>query len=327
MAHRSSRSLCQLGRRPAFRGISGRLPSGIASAALWGLLGGALLVTGCPSDDKQQATGPKADTACPKELGTKCKVLKDEWDPAKLVVEYHVLVPAETKHDEAQKYLEALYRHLMTRRDAAPTQLSAFLYTNEAQFTTPPLSPVGTVIQKPSDKAPAFENKIALELWQQVEEAIHIKDRADRKLKRKLEYVAEGDKGKVLITLPFTESNADEWAKELSFAQVMAHFTEFSLQLFNNIPELNQFVYVARWNDKEVAHVEISKADFQRLRIRDVEERIGQQAGRTFVELAEGKGSEASVEKAHQRRRAAEYKKILDQIKGQAVIASELLNK
>ena len=65
---------------------------------------------GLALDDKQQATGPKADTTCPKELGTKCKVLKDEWDPAKLVVEYHVLVPAETKHDEAQKYLEALYR-------------------------------------------------------------------------------------------------------------------------------------------------------------------------------------------------------------------------
>ncbi|HRI50143.1 MAG TPA: hypothetical protein PLW65_08175 [Pseudomonadota bacterium] len=297
-----------------------------APGALWVLLGGALFVTGCP-DDKPQATGPKADTACPKELGTKCKVLKDEWDPAKLTVEYHVLVPAETKHDEAQKYLEALYRHLMTRRDATPTQLSGYLYTNEAQFTTPPLSPVGTVVQKPSDKAPSFENKIALELWQQVEEAIHLKERGDRKLKRKLEYVAEGDKGKVLITLPFTESAAEEWAKELSFAQVMAHFTEFSLQLFNNIPELNQFVYVARWNDKDVAHIEISKADFQRLRIRDIEERIGQQSGRTFVELAEGKGSEASIEKAHQRRRAAEYKKILDQIKGQAVIASELLNK
>ena len=291
------------------------------------MLGGSVLLAGCPSEDKQQSTGPKADTACPKELGSKCKVLKDEWDPAKLVVEYHVLVPAETKHDEAQKYLEALYRHLMTRRDATPTQLSGYLYTNEAQFTTPPLSPVGTVIQKPSDKAPAFENKIALELWQQVEEAIHLKERGDRKLKRKLEYVAEGDKGKVLITLPFTESAAEDWAKELSFAQVMAHFTEFALQLFNNIPELNQFVYVARWNDKDVAHIEISKADFQRLHIRDVEERIGQQSGRTFVELAEGKGSEASIEKAHQRRRAAEYKKILDQIKGQAVIASELLNK
>lgn len=321
MAQRSSRSLPRRGLVSASWAARWAAPG-----ALWVLLGGALFVTGCP-DDKPQATGPKADTACPKELGTKCKVLKDEWDPAKLAVEYHVLVPAETKHDEAQKYLEALYRHLMTRRDATPTQLSGYLYTNEAQFTTPPLSPVGTVVQKPSDKAPSFENKIALELWQQVEEAIHLKERGDRKLKRKLEYVAEGDKGKVLITLPFTESAAEEWAKELSFAQVMAHFTEFSLQLFNNIPELNQFVYVARWNDKDVAHIEISKADFQRLRIRDIEERIGQQSGRTFVELAEGKGSEASIEKAHQRRRAAEYKKILDQIKGQAVIASELLNK
>jgi hypothetical protein len=291
------------------------------------LLGGTLLFAACPSDDKPQATGPKADTACPKELGPKCKVLKDEWDPAKLVAEYHVLVPAETKHDEAQKNLEALYRHLITRRDPSPTQLGGYIYTSEAQFTTPPLSPVATVIQKPSDKAPTFENKISLELWQQVEEAIHLKERSDRKLKHKLEYVAEGDKGKVLITLPFTESASEDWAKELSFAQVMAHFTEFALQLFNNIPEVKQFVYVARWNDKDVAHIEISKADFQRLHIRDVEERIGQQAGRTFVELAEGKSSEASVEKAHQRRRAAEYKKILDQIKGQAIIASEIANK
>ena len=45
----------------------------------------------------------------------------------------------------------------------------------------------------------------------------------------------------------------------------------------------------------------------------------------TFLELAEGKGSEASIEKAHQRRRAAEYKKLTDQLKGQAIIAAELL--
>ena len=322
MAHRSLRSLPRLGSLLSSGARSGGALSGLAI----GLLGGTLLLGGCP-DDKPQATGPTADTVCPKELGPKCKVLKDEWDPVKLVAEYHVLVPAETKHEEAQKDLEALYRHLMTRRDSTPNQIGGYLYTSEAQFTTPPLSPVATIIKKPSDKTPTFDNKIALELWQQVEDALHLKDRADRKLKRKLEYVAEGDKGKVLLTLPFTESASDEWAKELSFAQVMAHFSEFSLQLFNNIPDLKQLVYVARWNDKDVAHIEISKADFQRLHIRDIEERIGQQSGRTFVELAEGKGSEASIEKAHQRRRAAEYKKILDQIKGQAVIASEILNK
>lgn len=314
MAHRSFHSLPWLGSRWSF-------------GARLGLLGGTLLFAACPSDDKPQATGPKADTVCPKELGPGCTVLKDEWDSAKLVAEYHVLIPRTTKHDEAQKDLEALYRYLMTRRDATPTQLAGYIYTDELQFKTPPLSPVGTVLQKPSDKAPTFENKISLELWQRVEEELHLKDRGDRKLKRKLEYVAEADKNKVLITLPFTESASDDWAKELSFAQVMAHFTEFALQLFNGIPELQQLTYVARWNDKEVAHIEISKADFARLHIRDVEERIGQQAGRTFVELAEGKSSEASVEKAHQRRRAAEYKKILDQIKGQAVISSEILNK
>jgi hypothetical protein len=314
MAHRLARKLPWLG-------------SVVSALWLGSTLGAAALLAGCPGDDKPQASGPKADTTCPKELGSKCKVLKDEWDSVKLTAEYHVLVPSDTKHDDAQKFLEALYRHLMTRRDATPTQLSGYLYTNEAQFTTPPLSPVGTVLQKPGDKAPTFDNKIALELWQQVEEAIHIKERADRKLKRKLEYVAEPDKGKVTITLPFTENAVEDWAKELSFAQVMAHFTEFALQLFNNVSELKQFVYVARWNDKDVARIEISHADFQRLHIRDVEERVGQAAGKTFVDLIEGKASEASVEKAHQRRRATEYKKIIDQIKGQAIIDSQLLAK
>ena len=47
----------------------------------------------------------------------------------------------DTKHDDAGQLPKALYRHMMTRRDVAPTQLGGFVYTNEAQFTTPLLSP------------------------------------------------------------------------------------------------------------------------------------------------------------------------------------------
>jgi hypothetical protein len=84
----------------------------------------ALTLLACPPDPPQ-ATGPKADTECPKELGTTCKVLKDETE--KLTDEYHVLVPPETKHEDAEKYLQVLYRHLMTRRDATPTQIAETL--------------------------------------------------------------------------------------------------------------------------------------------------------------------------------------------------------
>jgi hypothetical protein len=286
------------------------------------------LLSGCPSE---QALPTPMAVSCPKELGPKCKVLEDTWDDAKLIAEFHVLVPPDTKHDEAEKHMQALYRFLMTRRAAPPTQLSAFVYTDEAQFKTPPRSPVGSVTMKPGEKAPSFENKIALELWQQVEQAIKISERADRKFKKnKLEYVAEQDKGKVSITQPFTEGATEEWAKELSFAQVAGHFTEFALELFNNIPDLKYFTYAARWKDAEVAHIEISRADFQRLRLREVEEKIGQLAGRTFVELQpeSGKVNEAAVEKAHQRRRASEYKKVLDQLpKTQVIISPQILPK
>ncbi len=295
-----------------------------AAPALGFLLGISLFLGGCPSNEAPQATGPQADTACPKELGPRCKVLKDETD--KLSVEYHVLVAPDSKHEDADKYLQAMYRHLMTRRDATPNNIAAYLYTNEAQFNTPPLSPVGIVTQKPADKAPSFENKIAKELWQQVEETLKLSERADRKLKlkRKLEYTAEADKGKVTITLPFTDGTSDEWAKELSYAQVMGFFTQFALDLFNNVPDLKVLVYVAKWKDQTVASLECSKVDFQSLRLREIEEKVGQLGGRAWLDLTGGQVSEAAAERRLQARRAAEYRKIADALKGKAVISNVL---
>lgn len=278
-------------------------------------------LAGCPQNEPPPDTGPKPDTVCPKEIGSSCKVLKDEWDDKKLVAEYHILVAADTKHGDAEKYLQALYRHLMTRRDYPPTQLGGFVYTDEAQFKTPPLSPVGSVTQKPGEKSPTFENKIALELWQQVEAAIKLSSRADRKLKRKLEYKADAPAHSVTIIVPFTEGVTEEWAKEIDYAQVISFFSELSQQLFNNIPDLKTFLFRARWKDQEMAQIELSRADYDKINFAEVERRVGQLAGRTFLELTTGKGgSEASVEKAHIRRRAAEYKKAIDQIKIKPII-------
>lgn len=283
----------------------------------------ALGMSACP-DDKPPA-GPAADTACPKEMGAKCKVLKDETD--KLSVEYHVLVPPDTKHEDAEKYLQTIYRHLMTRRDNTPNNIAGYLYTSEAQFNTPPLSPVGSVLQKPSDKSPTFENKIAKELWQQVEESLKLSERSDRKnpkLKRKLEYSADSPTGKVTITIPFTDGPTDEWAKELSFAQVMGFWTQFAMDLFNNVPDLKTFVYIAQWKDQTVATIECSNADFQALRVREIEEKVGQIGGKAWLELTGGTSSEAAAERRMQARRAAEYRKITDTLKAKSVISSVL---
>jgi hypothetical protein len=280
----------------------------------------ATLLPGCPADSPQP-TGPQADTACPKELSSPCKVLKDETD--KLNVEYHVLVAADTKHEDAEKYLQALYRHLMTRRDNTPTTLAGYIYTNEAQFNTPPLSPVGTVSQKPGEKSPTFDNKIAKELWQQVEEALKLPERADRKLKlkRQLTYAVDPATSKVSITLPFTEGSNDEWAKELSFAQVMGHFTQLAMDLFNNVGEMKEFVFIAQWKDQSVATIDCSRAEFQALRLRDIEERVGQLGGRAWLDLTGGQVSEAAAEKRLQARRAGEYRKITTELKSKAIIS------
>ena len=74
-----------------------------------------------------------------------------------------------------------------------------------------------------------------------------------------------------------------------------------------------------------MAQIELSRADYDKLNLAQVEQRVGQLAGRTFLELTTGKGgSESSVEKAHQKRRSAEYKKAIDQLKGKAIINAQL---
>lgn len=285
------------------------------------------VLAGCPTRQPELPASPPPDTSCPKELPASCKVLRDETNTSQNSVEYHVLVPSDTKHDAAQKMLEALYRHVMTRRDSEPASMAAYLYTSETQFTTPPPSPVAAVTKKPGQLAPSFENKIPKELWQQVEEALNLAQRFDRKFQRadrKLSYVVEPAAGRVTVTLPFTEAGTEEWAQNVSFLQVMNHFTEVATALFEQVGDLKQLVFVATWRGEEVARIDITRGDYQRLGLRDVEEKIGSLHGRAFLELATGRGTDASVSRAHNQRVAAEYRKILAPLRGQVYLSPRL---
>ena len=288
------------------------------------VLSGGALLTGCPEKEAAAPSGPQADTSCPKDFPTSCKVLKDSTDPKSNSVEYHVLLPADTKHDAARKLLESLYRHLVQRRDSEPAALAGYLYTNEAQFSSPPPSPVASVVKNAEAKIPVFDNKIPLELWQQVEDALELSKRADRKLKRQLTYRATESEGQVTVTVPFTESGKEDWAPALSFNQVMNQFTDVTLALFSRAPDLKQLHFIGQWQDKEVARIELSRADFNALQLRDVEERIGSLHGRAFQELALQKGSDESVSRSLNARAGAEYRKILAQLKGKSVISAQL---
>ena len=286
----------------------------------------ALLLLGCPAQSEQPAggAGPAPDTACPKDFPTTCKVLKDSTDVKTNSTEYHVLLAADTKHSDAEKLLKSLYRHLMTRRDTEPAALAGYLYTSEAQFSTPPASPVASLIKSPEAKIPLFENKIALELWQQVEYALDLAKRDDRKFKRQLAYRAEADTGRVTVTVPYTESGKEDWAAKLSFSQVMNQFTESTQLLFSRAPDLKQLHYVGVWQDKEVARIEVSRAEWSTLQLREVEERIGSLHGRVFQELSLGKGNDESADRSMNARVSAEYRKVLAQLKGHAFVSPQL---
>jgi hypothetical protein len=281
-----------------------------------------LLLAACSETSTPTAAAPAADTESPKESPLKYKVLADEGDKAANTVDYHVLVADGVKHDDVDQLLKFLYRHLMTRREPAPSGISGSVYSNEAQYRTPPRSPIATVVQKPGDVGPTFDNKVPLEFWQQVDQALSHTDKG-----YKLEKKITRDDVKKTLTLmqPYTEPGKDAWAEQLSFNMAMNVFTDTTQALFEKVPELHAFTFIGRWKDKEVVNITLDRSQEQALKLNDIDEQIGQLHGRAFLELSSGRSSDAKASKENSQRMAQVYRKLLTQLpKSQVTISSQL---
>jgi hypothetical protein len=183
----------------------------------------------------------------------------------------------------------------MTRVEPQPAGVAVDVGGDEAQYKTPPRSPIASVVQKPGDVGPTFENKVPLEFWQQIDQALPHADKG-WKLEKKVE---RDDANKTLtITVPYTEPGEDRWAEKLSFNQAMVVFTDTAKELFEKVPELRAFTFVGRWKDQDVVKIGMDRTQYQAINIGDIEEQIGQLHGRAFLELASGRGSDKSVERA-----------------------------
>jgi hypothetical protein len=270
---------------------------------------------------KSAASSAGGETTSPKDAPTQYKVLSDVVDKASNTAEYHVLLPAQPKHDEADALLKYLYRHLMTRAEPQPAGVSAYIYSDEAQYKTPPRSPVAAVVQKPGDVGPTFDNKVPLEFWQQVDQALPHTDKG-WKLEKKID--RQDDQKTLTITMPYTEPGEDRYADKLSYNQAMVIFTDTAKELFEKVPELRAFNFVGRWKDQDVVKIGMDRAAYQAINIGDIEEQIGQLHGRAFLELATNHGTDKSVEKGNTQRMAAIYKKMLGQLKGHAWVSPTL---
>ncbi len=273
------------------------------------------------AQQQQKSAQSAGETSSPKDAPMQYKVLADDVNKASNTVEQHVLLPAQPKHDEADALLKYLYRHLMTRAEPQPAGVAAYVYSDEAQYKTPPRSPIGSVVLKSGDVGPTFENKVPLEFWQQIDQALPHSDKG-WKLEKKID---RDDANKTLtITQPYTEPGEDRWADKLSFNQAMVVFTDTAKELFEKVPELRAMTYVGRWKDQDVVKIALDRAQYQAVNLADLEEQIGQLHGRAFLELSTGKGTDASVAKANAQRMAAIYKKMLGQLKGHAWVSPTL---
>ncbi len=285
-----------------------------------GVVAAAFALIAACSQKQEAPAGPKKFPP-PKDPPHAMTVLADEVDGNANSVEYHVMIDPKLTHAQGEALLKYLYRYLMTRTDPPPTGMAAHLYNAEAQYKTPPRSPVASVIQKPGDVGPTFENKIVKELKVQVDEALVHSDKG-WKLEKKWTVDEAGKSAK--ITVPFTEPGKDAWAEKATFNLVVNGFTDIANELFDKSPDLRTLEYTATYKDAEVLRIKLDRQTWQKLDLAHVEDQVGQVHGRAYLELSQGKGSDKSVSKATDDRISGVYKKMLSQLPEKPFIAPSL---
>jgi hypothetical protein len=318
------------------------MPSRLALALLIVALPACSNDTPAPSTPGAGTTTGNTETASPADSPMKYTVLADNFDGKTNAVDFHVLVADSPKHDDVEKLLKYLYRHLMQRKEPEPTSLSASVYSNEAQYKTPPRSPIASVVRKAGELAPTFENKVPLEFWQQIEVGLFGEDEKERQRHLDANKAAKlpikidrNDAAKSLtVTLPYTEAGKDQWAETLGFNQAINIFTDTAQALFEKVPELSQLTYIGVWSGckdhaptcppEEVVKITLDRDSYHGLKLGELEDQIGQVHGRAYLEMSMGRGSDAAISKANTARMTALYKKMLAQLKGHAWVSPKL---
>ena len=313
------------------------------------------LLAGCSgssptSPNTSPATGAgAAETASPADAPLKYTVLSDGFDTKTNAVDFHILIAENQKHDDVEKLLRYLYRHLMQRKEPEPTTLSASVYSSEAQYKTPPRTPIANVQRKAGELAPVFENKVPLEFWQQIEIGLFGDEEKDPEKERyRLARIAANTKAQLpikterneaahalTVTRPYTESGKDQWSETLGFNQAMNIFTDDAQALFEKVPELSTLTYIGQWAPackdrapscpgEDVVKITLDRETYRSLRLAELDEQMGQVHGRAYLELSAGRGSDAAISKANAGRMAALYKKMLATLKGHAWVSPKL---
>ncbi len=279
-----------------------------------------LIFAGCSSSKPAAETAPTGEAVSAKDSPMSFKVLLDQTIRDENRVEFHVLVDKTPTHDEADGLLKYLYRHLKTR-DPEPGSIGGYVYTSEVQFNTPPRTPLASVVQKPSDVGPVFENKVPLEFWQEIDQALPHTDKG-WKLEKKIER-HDADRS-FTLTYPYVEAGKDQWADSLSFNIAVNEFTDVAKTVFENVPDLKAMTFIGRYKDQDVVKITLDRPTYQALNVSDIEEQVGQLHGTAFLKGSTGHGTDASINKELQQKRAALYKKMLGQITPKPFIAASL---
>ena len=244
------------------------------------------------------------------------KVLADEVNKQANTVDFHVLVAAQPKHDEAERSSSILYRHLMTRAEPQPAArrrlrlqrrgavqdaaaLAGRRRRAEAGRRRPHLRQQGAARVLAAGRSGAAAHRQGLEAEQE--------DRAQRRAEdahhhRAVHRARRGSVGRQALVQP-GDGHLHRYRQGAVREGARAEGHELHRPLEGP----------GRGQDRHGPH-----ATIRRCNIGDIEEQIGQLHGRAFLELSTGNGSTRPSQGQHASAWPPSTRRCSAQLKGHA---------
>ncbi len=293
-------------------------PARIGALMICALVLGSL---SCKSDKPKERL--YFDDLRPSVGAGKVEVLKDQSDNLDTGAEISVnaVVDPDIDKDELDRLMKTFYRQVEGRRGfqvkGKPSKIDIRLYDNSGKGTAGGDDYLARVHRKPGDTEENFENKQKAPLIKWAKKAIG-KDAAFTKDKPQV--LGDPKTMELEVTMPMViYDGSGDYKEEVSFEKFSTEYSSTVISLMEKIPGLTKVTFSAKHHDKIVAKVALTKEQYDKIDLKQMEESLGAYQGEFYQDLVSQKISSEKVELKVKTQRRKIFKEAFDSLPEGAV--------
>ena len=261
----------------------------------------------------------------------KVEIIKDQSDNPSTGGEISVkaVISTDIDRDELDRLLLGFFRQCEKRRGfqvkGKPVKIDIRLYDNGGKAEAGGDDYLGRVSIKSGDPEPTYENNQIAPLLKWAKKAVG-KDAAFTK--DKVEFKGDPKTMELEVVMPMVEYDGTGNYKEfVTFEKFSTEFSSSVISLMERITGLNKVTFSAKHHDKIVARVALTRDQYNKIDLKQMEESLGAYQGQFYQDLVSQKITSETVEQKLKEQRRTIYKEAFATFAEGDVVIDEILYK